>query len=84
MAFRQAYLDSLDASLAQLQKELDEIAAVTASFLHLSVAGLDQDAPAVRPTSPRSQRPRRFSAPQWRTDDPTRPTGPVAAGALAG
>lgn len=50
MPFRQAYLDSMDAALNRLQKEIDQIAVVTASFHHLSAAGVEEMPACFMPT----------------------------------
>lgn len=60
MPFREAYFRSLDAVLSTLQRQLDEIAAVTTAFHHLSVARDEQPetGPVAAPRAPRPKSPR--------------------------
>ncbi|MBM4071304.1 MAG: hypothetical protein FJ271_20555 [Planctomycetes bacterium] len=79
MRFRQAYLDSLDVSLARLQQELDDIAAVTASFLHLSGDEFDEPAPRKVLRGPRHHY---FPSSHWHIDDPAKANSLVSPFAI--
>lgn len=74
MQFRKAYFDSIDAHLAELSRQLDEMADVARSFAHLSAGVLPLKGKAkVRV----AKRPR---PPAWPTDSGVPPSAVAIAG----
>lgn len=84
MQFRKAYLDSIDAQLQELEKQINQIAVIASSFHHLSAAGLEEELTEAGQTAAvslsrvqngteRRTRVRPLGAGSWPTEDSKKP-----------